>query len=237
MRAIAISPRIPTISGRHPCLVRSRRSVRSPTPAKAGRKAHLERLARLLIWLCVKKPAVARIDSAMKPRFQQNDFAGGLSAGVAQIAARIGGEQAQPAPAQAASGEGGTSPPSGDGFDWTDLAVFLFFGGVVAGPVVRGVLGAPLAGLVLGGGVTVLAHAATGSWAVGAGAGLLAMMYTWIFGGAGGLARRVAGHAPGGTGGAGHHGGGWSSGGSSGGGGFSSGGGGDFGGGGASGDW
>lgn len=204
--------------------------------AKNDRKIRIE-VAKALEGAIPDIAAARIIDSAMKPRFQQNDFAGGLSAGVAQIAARIGGEQAQPAPAQAASGEGGTSPPSGDGFDWTDLAVFLFFGVVVAGPVVRGVLGAPLAGLVLGGGVTVLAHAATGSWAVGAGAGLLAMMYTWIFGGAGGLARRVAGHAPGGTGGAGHHGGGWSSGGSGGGGGFSSGGGGDFGGGGASGDW
>lgn len=197
--------------------------------AKDDRKMRIE-VAKALEGAVPDIAAARIIDGAMKPRFQQGDYAGGLRAAIAQLDARIAGE-ALPAPPQ--TGGGHAAATSGGGFDWTDLAVFLFFGVMVAGPVARSLLGGPLGGLVTGAGTGILAFVLTSSAWVAGGAGTLALLYTWLFGSAGrGLA---AGHGP--MGGRSHDGGGWSSGGGSGGGGFSSGGGGDFGGGGASGDW
>lgn len=177
--------------------------------------------------------AAARIiDQAMKPRFRDNDYAGGLMAAVDQIGARIAGD-ALPAPA--AEQRPGAKPHD-DGFDWTDLAVFLFFGVMVAGPLARSLFGGRWGGLLLGGGAGGLALLLTSSVLVAAVVGVLALLYTWLFaakglpivwhGGGGGV--------PGGWSGGSSSGGSW---GGSSGGGFSSGGGGDFGGGGASGDW
>ena len=177
--------------------------------------------------------AAARIiDGAMKPRFQQGDFAGGLRGAVTQIGARIAGE-ALPAPPPTAptAANGGASHGL---FDWTDFAIFLFFGVMVAGPLARSILGAALGGLAVGGGVGALAFVFTSSLLLSVGAGVIALLYTWLFGGSSGPIN--LGHGGRGSGG-------WSSGSSGGfsssggGGGFSSGGGGDFGGGGASGDW
>lgn len=197
--------------------------------AKSDRKMRIE-VAKSLEGAIPDIAAARIIDGAMKPRFQQGDFAGGLSAAVTQIGARIPGE-ALPGPASAPA-----AAIRGDShglFDWTDFAIFLFFGVMVAGPLARSILGAALGGLALGGGVGVLAFVFTSSLLLSVGAGIIALLYTWFFGGSSGLIS--LGHGGGGLGG-------WSSGSSGGssssdGGGFSSGGGGDFGGGGASGDW
>ncbi len=206
--------------------------------AKNDRKMRIE-VAKTLEGAIPDIAAARIIDGAMKPRFQQSDYAGGLRDAVTQISARIAGE-ALPAPASN-SGTAAHSPDtSRDGFDWTDLAIFLFFGVMVAGPVMRSIFGSRLGGLLMGGGVGLLAFVVTSSLIVAGGAGLLALLYTWIFGGTGGGSsrRRGRGGAAVGGWGAGVGGGGWSGGGSSSdSGGFSSGGGGDFGGGGASGDW
>ncbi|KQB56698.1 MULTISPECIES: YgcG family protein [Acidovorax] len=205
--------------------------------AKNDRKMRIE-VAKALEGAIPDIAAARIIDDAMKPRFQQSDYAGGLRDAVTQLSARIAGE-ALPAPAS--SGNAAHSPDnSRDGFDWTDLAVFLFFGVMVAGPLARSIFGSRLGGLLMGGGVGLLAFVVTSSLIVAGGAGLLALLYTWIFGGTGGGSsrRRGRGGAAVGGWGAGVGGGGWSGGGSSSdSGGFSSGGGGDFGGGGASGDW
>ena len=190
--------------------------------AKDDRRMRIE-VAKALEGAIPDIAAARIIDGAMKPRFREGDFAGGLDAAVQQIAARIAGENL-PAPQNDQRGDGlGRA-----GFDWTDLAIFLFFGVMVAGPVVRRVFGQRLGGLVMGGGAGLLAFVITSSLLVAGGAGLLALLYTWLFAGRSGP---VVWHGGGGSWGGGH-GGGWS-----GGGGFSSGGGGDFGGGGASGDW
>ncbi len=197
--------------------------------AKSDRKMRIE-VAKSLEGAIPDIAAARIIDGAMKPRFQQGDFAGGLSAAVTQIGARIAGE-ALPGPASAPA-----AAIRGDShglFDWTDFAIFLFFGVMVAGPLARSILGAALGGLALGGGVGVLAFVFTSSLLLSVGAGVIALLYTWFFGGSSGLIS--LGHGGRGLGG-------WSSGSSGGssssdGGGFSSGGGGDFGGGGASGDW
>lgn len=197
--------------------------------AKNDRKMRIE-VAKALEGAIPDIAAARIIDSAMKPRFQQNDYAGGLSAAVTQLAARISAE-ALPTP------ETGHAPQGTNNhsfFDWTDFAIFLFFGVMVAGPLARSFFGSALGGLLVGGGVGVLAFVFTASLLLSIGAGVIALLYTWIFGGS--SAPVALGHGGGSSGSWGHG----SSGGdysSSDSGGFSSGGGGDFGGGGASGDW
>ena len=108
--------------------------------AKNDRKMRIE-VAKSLEGAIPDIAAARIIDGAMKPRFQQGDFAGGLSAAITQIGARIAGE-ALPAPAErSAPAAGGSSHGL---FDWTDFAIFLFFGGMVAGPLARSLLGAAL---------------------------------------------------------------------------------------------
>ena len=169
--------------------------------AKDERRMRIE-VAKALEGAIPDIAAARIIDEAMKPRFHSGDFAGGLQAAIEQLGARIAGE-ALPAP---------TPQKAEDDTDWSDLAVFLFFGVMVAGPVARAVFGQGLGGLLMGGGVGVLAFLATASVLLSVGAGLAALLYTWAFAGRGSPVVFGSG------------GGGW-------------GGGGDFGGGGASGDW
>jgi uncharacterized protein len=178
------------------------------------------------------------IDEAMKPRFRQNDFAGGLDAAVDQIIARIDGE-ALPAVAAPASSDlqsGGLLD-----FDWAELGIFLFFGVLIIGRVARGIFGNKLGTLLTGAGAGALAFAITASLILTVLAGIVALVLVGFSSAFTNLP------APGGRRGGwssspGWGGGGWSGGSSRGSsdsssGGFSSGGGGDFGGGGASGDW
>jgi uncharacterized protein len=173
------------------------------------------------------------IENAITPNFRKGDYAAGLSAAADQLIARINGE-ALPAPAQQkaqrkASGIGGL------GFDWTDLAIFLFFAVPIGGSVLRGIMGRKLGSLVTGAGVGVIAMLVTSSIIVGAIAAFVALLFSLFSGGMGG-GLPMGGMRRGGFGGFG--GGGFSGGGGGGGGGWGgSGGGGDFGGGGASGDW
>ena len=198
--------------------------------AKNDRKMRIE-VAKALEGAIPDIAAARIIDSAMKPRFQQNDYAGGLAAAATQIAARIATEglpqpEAEPVSTQDIQHHGL--------FDWTDFAIFLFFGVMVAGPLARSIFGSALGGLLVGGGVGVLAFVFTASLLLSVGAGVIALLYTWIFGGRSAPVALGQGGGSSGSWGHGSSGGGYSSSDS---GGFSSGGGGDFGGGGASGDW
>ena len=167
------------------------------------------------------------IETALTPRFKQGDFAGGLDAAADQIMARITGENL-PAPQQGNAGRG-----SGGGFDWTTLAVFLFFAVPIGGRILSSVLGRKLGSVATGGAVGVLAWVFTSSLVIGGIAALVGMVFALISGLGGGLGK-MGGRSSGWGGG---FGGGGFGGGSRGGGGFSSGGGGNFGGGGASGNW
>ncbi|MDB5846348.1 MAG: hypothetical protein JWP29_100 [Rhodoferax sp.] len=204
--------------------------------AKNDRKLRIE-VAKTLEGAIPDLAASRIIDEAITPRFKQNDFAGGIDAGVDQAMALIRGE-ALPAPA-APSGMG---QAGAQGFQWMDLAVFLFIAVPVGGAIARRILGNKLGSLATGGVVGALAWFITASLVVAGLAGLVALVFTLIasatagrsgssggLGGLGGL---------GGMGGFGSgRGGGFGGGGGGGGGGFSSGGGGNFGGGGASGGW
>lgn len=170
------------------------------------------------------------IETALTPRFRQGDFAGGLDAAADQIMARITGENL-PAPQQGNAGRSG----SGGEFDWTTLAVFLFFAVPIGGRILSSVLGRKLGSVATGGAVGVLAWLFTSSLIIGgiaAVAGMVFALISGLGGGMGGMGGRSSGWGGGGFGG-----GGFGGGSRGGGGGFSSGGGGNFGGGGASGNW
>lgn len=170
------------------------------------------------------------ITNAVTPRFKAGDYAGGISAGVDQLAARIKGE---PLPEVTTSANGTGNLPGG--FDWMDLAVFLFFAVPIGGAIAKSIFGQKLGSLITGGAVGTLAFMFTASLIIAGLAGVVALLFA-LFSGLSGASRgRSGGLGRGGFGGGGFGGGGFSGGG--GGGGFSSGGGGDFGGGGASGSW
>ena len=77
---------------------------------------------------------------AMKPRFKQDDFYGGLDVATDQLIARINGEPlAEPPQRQASQG------------DWGDLLPMLLFGGLLVGGVLRAIFGNFLGGAVNGG--------------------------------------------------------------------------------------
>lgn len=187
--------------------------------AKDERRMRIE-VAKALEGAIPDIAAARIIDGAMKPRFRDGDFAGGLQAAVEQIGARIAGEDL-PLP-----GDDGSA--ADDDLDWGDLAIFLFFGVAFISPVARALFGRIAGGLLMGGGAGLLAFWLTASIGLATVAGVLALFYAWIFSGRGG---------GGGSNGGGWSSGGWGAGSSSGGSSWSSGGGGDFGGGGASGDW
>jgi uncharacterized protein len=158
------------------------------------------------------------IAETIRPLFAQNDFYGGINAGVDQIARVIEGE-ALPAPDHAWRA-GGSRRVSG-------LLPFLFIAVFIGSSVLRAVLGRPAGAAVTGGITGVLVWLFGGFVGIAILASLAAFAFALLSGMGGGLMR------PGMFGG-GMMGGGF--GGGMGGGGFSGGGGG-FGGGGASGSW
>ncbi|WP_162590993.1 TPM domain-containing protein [Variovorax sp. PBL-E5] len=198
--------------------------------AKNDRKMRIE-VAKTLEGAVPDLAAARIIDEAMAPRFRQNDFAGGLDAAADQLIARISGEPLPEVDAKSGDfGERGAAK----GFDWQDLAVFLFIAVMVGGPIARSVLGRIPGSLAMGGLTGVIAMLLTSSLMIAVLAGIGALFFTLLslaFGS--GLGRGGRGGGFGG----GFGGGGFGGGSSGGGGGFSSGGGGDFGGGGASGNW
>ncbi len=196
--------------------------------AKNDRKLRIE-VAKALEGAVPDLAAKGILDDALRPNFRKDDYAAGLHAGVDQLISRINGE-ALPAPKQ---------PPAENkssglaGFDWTNLALFLFVGVPIVGRMLRGMLGSKLGSLATGAGAGAIALFITSSMIVAGIAAFVALLFALFsggFGGMGGGRRGGLGGAPiiwGGGGGFGGGGGGWGG----------SGGGGDFGGGGASGDW
>lgn len=152
------------------------------------------------------------ISETILPRFKQQDFYGGVAAGVGQIISIIDGEPLPEPRRQAAEGFG----------DIRQYAPIVFILAIVVGGVLRAALGRVPGALVTGGAVGVLAWFVAGAVSVALLAGAMALFVTL-------LGRGMGSHGFGG-----HYGGGGRGG--IGGGGFRGGGGG-FGGGGASGRW
>jgi uncharacterized protein len=194
------------------------------------------------IWIATAKalegavPDVAAaqiIRDAIRPRFKQNDFAGGLSAGIDALAARIRDEKL-PAPEVQA-----WTPPGVGGLNPLELMIFGFVALPIVAMVTRSLFGRFLGTVASAGAAGGLAWMLTQTmWIAGIGAfvGLMVGLFSGTARALRSATRRHGGWV--GTGG--WTGGDWSSGGGGGwggGGGFGSGGGGDFGGGGAGGDW
>lgn len=193
--------------------------------ARNDRKLRIE-VAKSLEGAVPDLAAKQIIDTAITPRFKQDDYAGGIDAGVDRIAGLIRGE-GLPAPQSESNG-------LLKGIPWEQFGVFLFFGVLLVGGVARRVLGNKLGSLATGAAVGLLTNVLTASLLVAVAAAVAAMLFT-LLSGLGRVGGRGGPLGPGSFGGWGSGSGG--GGGGGGGGGFSSGGGGDFGGGGASGDW
>lgn len=194
--------------------------------AKEDRKVRIE-VAKTLEGAIPDLAAKRIISESITPRFKTGDYAGGLSTAVDQLTARIKGEALPEVTTSQADGWRGLA----GGFNWMDLAIFLFFAVPIGGAVAKSIFGQKLGSLVTGGSVGVLAFLVTTNLVVAGIAGVIALLFA-LFSGLSDLAPGRRGRD-----GRGGFGGGFGSGGFGGGGGFSSGGGGDFGGGGASGDW
>ncbi|MBI2749169.1 MAG: YgcG family protein [Burkholderiales bacterium] len=155
------------------------------------------------------------ISETVLPRFKNQDFYGGITAGVDRIIRVVDGE-----PLPAAS----QAPPGSLG-NVGQYAPILFILALAVGGVLRATLGKVPGALVTGGVIAVVAWFVVGALSVALVAGVIGLFFTLLSGGMGG-------HGFGG-----YYGGGMGGGrGGMGGGGFSGGGGG-FGGGGASGRW
>ena len=151
------------------------------------------------------------ISEIITPRFKQGDFNGGITAGVDQIIRVIDGEPLPPPNGKPAAGIA----------DIQQYVPVIFILALVIGSVLRAALGRFPGALVTGGGVAVVAWLFAGALPIALGAGVLALVFTLLGGGMGGMVGRGIGGHGSGRGGFG---------------GFSGGGGG-FGGGGASGRW
>jgi uncharacterized protein len=155
------------------------------------------------------------VSEIIAPRFKQQDFYGGIAAGVEQIIRVVDGEPL-PAPAgRAANGQAAGND------DFGQYAPVLFILAMVVGGILRSMLGRLPGAVVTGGVVGLLAWFIIGALSIALIAGVIALVLTLVGGG-----RGLGGFTGGGFG----------SGGGGSGGGFSGGGGG-FGGGGASGRW
>jgi uncharacterized protein len=191
--------------------------------AKNDRRVRIE-VAKALEGAIPDLAASRIISEGITPAFKAGDFAGGLTAAVERIAARIGAEGLPEPAAERPAAQRGA-----EGFDWQDLAIFLFVGVPIVGAVLTGLFGRKLGALATGGVVGGIGWWLTASLLLAGAAALVALVLVGVIG----VGSRT-GSGPGRRGGpviwGGGGGGGW-------GGGFSSGGGGDFGGGGASGSW
>ena len=158
------------------------------------------------------------ISETILPQFKQQDFYGGITAGVGQIIRVVDGE---PLPSSGKTPVGAIGSIGGI----QQYAPFLFILALVVGGALRAALGKVPGAVVTGGAVALVAWLIAGALSMAVFAGVLALFFTLLGGGMGG---HGMGGYYGGMGGGGR--------GARGGGGFSGGGGG-FGGGGASGRW
>ena len=181
--------------------------------------------------------ALTRItDSAMKPRFRANDYAGGLNAAVDQIAARLAGDEL-PAVGASAGQQSAGAQDDGDGVFVAELFVVFFLAPFLGKRLLCNRLGRKKGVAITTGLMAVGSYLYSMDNVIVVLSSLMTMIVLLI----------ITGKAGTGSGGGSSSSGGWvsssdwssgsSSSSSSGSSGFSSGGGGDFGGGGASDDW
>jgi uncharacterized protein len=190
--------------------------------AKNDRKLHIE-VGYGLEGILPDAIAKRIIDDDIVPRFKENDFYGGIRAGVDRIMRVVEGEKLPPPAARA--------HPKAEGISLDWVLPLLFFA-LIGGTILRAIFGRFLGSGIAGGVVGFAAWALVGSLVIGLVTGVIAFI-VMLGGGSRGWSPGY--RSRGGGGGSG--GGGWGGGGFGGGGGGFSGGGGSSGGGGASGSW
>ncbi|MCA7880854.1 YgcG family protein [Burkholderia contaminans] len=153
------------------------------------------------------------IDEVIVPRFKEGDFYGGISAGLDSIMRVANGESLPPPQKRHRTSDGAGR-----------LLPVLFLLTVMAGGLLRAMLGRLPGAFVTGGVVGALAWVLSGALFVAVAAGLMGLVFTLFGGGMGGGGGRFIGGRSGGFGRDSHHD-------------IFRGGGGGFGGGGASGRW
>ena len=196
--------------------------------AKNDRRVRIE-VAKALEGAIPDLAARQIIDSAIRPAFRADDYAGGINAAVDKLMQRIQGEGL--AAPQARDGAMGAAD---QGPQLEELGLFFFVVVPIVGALLTRTFGRKFGSVLTAGAAGGLGWWFTTSVLLAVGAGIAALVVVGIFGI--GSALRGMGSRGRGL----PHIGGWGGGGGfggGGGGGFSSGGGGDFGGGGASGDW
>ena len=120
------------------------------------------------------------------PAFKAGDFAGGLNAAVDRLGALIAGEKLPAPSARTAPARRGGAL----GFDWQDIAIFLFVGVPILGRILSSVMGRKLGALGTGAAVGAIGWFLTASLLVAAGAGIVALFLVGVMG-AGSSARRL----------------------------------------------
>jgi uncharacterized protein len=128
------------------------------------------------------------INEVIVPRFRQGDFYGGITAGVSSMMNVISGESLPPPDRQAGRESGNVR----------GYLPVLFVLTLVAGGVLRAVLGRLAGSVVTGAGVAVVAWLLSGAVSIALVAGAIALLFT-LFGS--GLGAFVGGRAIGGPGG------------------------------------
>lgn len=165
------------------------------------------------------------IEEIITPHFRQNDFYGGIRAGLDHIIKVVEGEPLPPSNTRAKGASGDLDSNRGQALSLQQILPTVLIGAFVLGGILRAVFGRLLGALITGGVIGGVAWLIAGILFGAVIAGFIAFVFTLMSGGRGFF------------GGGGFGGGGFGGGGFGGGGGGFSGGGGGFGGGGASGRW
>lgn len=114
------------------------------------------------------------INETIVPRFRQGDFYGGISAGVDSIMRVVSGEPLPAPPAQKRSADGNGR-----------LLPVLFLLTVVAGGILRAILGRLPGAVVTGGAIGFLAWLLSGAMLIAVVAGVIALLFTLLGSGMG----------------------------------------------------
>ena len=143
--------------------------------AKNDRRARVE-VGRGLEGVITDYAAERIISEYMRPRFRADDYYGGITAAVDRIIALADGEPLPPPPARAAA-----RPHVG----FQGILAILLLLGVIAGPVLRTVLGRPVGAIATGGVAGFIAWLLLGALGIAAFAGIATFLFT-LLGGLGG---------------------------------------------------
>ncbi len=117
------------------------------------------------------------VQETMGPLFKTGDYAGGLNAGLDQLIGLVDGE-ALPPPKPKGGGSGSGQVLAGllGGFDWQDLAIFMFVAVFFGGSVLRSVFGRGFGSLLTAGAAGGVGYFLTTSLVIAGVAGVIAML-------------------------------------------------------------